>query len=247
YSGFHAFPEEFEKLNGLRPERTKPSGSTNFPELQVYGPLPDMVDWRQRGAVTRVKDQGDCGSCWAFSTIGAMEGQQFLRSGSLTELSEQNILDCSDEKYGNYGCDGGLMMNAFAYVIDNNGVDTEKSYPYLGYQGVCRYSNLTRGSSAFGSRLLPYGDEDMMKLAVAVVGPISVAFNANPIIFYNGGVFYEEDCSDWINHGVTAVGYGTDKVKLKNGTTVMMDYWLLKNSWGSDWGENGYLRIARNQ
>uniref|UniRef100_A0A915PQQ5 Cathepsin L-like n=1 Tax=Setaria digitata TaxID=48799 RepID=A0A915PQQ5_9BILA len=211
--------------------------------------LPESVDWRDFGAVTPVKDQGFCGSCWAFSAVGALEGQHFLRTGNLIELSEQNLIDCSsNDIYGNEGCDGGLMMDAFRYVADNDGIDTEKSYPYEGYQRkFCDYSNQTRGTTALGSKLLPEGDELQLQIAVAKIGPISVAINAAMVQFYKKGIFSSPTCSKSIDHAMLAIGYGTDKVKLKNGSTKIVDYWLIKNSWGSGWGDDGYLKLARNQ
>ncbi|VDN04313.1 unnamed protein product [Thelazia callipaeda] len=240
-------PEELSKLHGFRLDKLDKRDPKHVAKLQSNRFIPNEIDWRKLGAVTEVKDQGNCRSCWAFSAVAALEGQHFLRTGNLVSLSEQNILDCSGEKYGNYGCDGGLMMNAFEYVIDNNGVDIASRYPYLAFQNRCKYSNLTRGSSAFGRKLLPYGDEEIMKMAVALIGPISAAFNADKVVSYSKGIFSDENCSKVINHGVTIVGYGTEQVEMKNGTLKLVDYWLIKNSWGVNFGEQGYLRMVRNK
>ncbi|XP_058793260.1 procathepsin L-like [Phymastichus coffea] len=204
--------------------------------------LPNQIDWRKQGAVSPIKDQGECGSCWAFSSTGALEGQHFRRNGTLISLSEQNLVDCSG-RYGNNGCDGGLMQFAFAYVKANRGIDTEKSYPYEGEDDACRYNPRNRGADDVGYVSIPRAREDKLQAAVATVGPISVAIDADSddFIFYESGIFYSNECSSvMLDHAVLAVGYGTDN---KTGK----DYWLVKNSWGEDWGEKGYVRMSRNR
>ncbi|CAG9538329.1 unnamed protein product [Cercopithifilaria johnstoni] len=240
-------PEEFDKLHGFQSTMMKRNHFKNVVPMKIRGPLPKKVDWRSLGAVTKVKDQGNCGSCWTFSATGALEGQHFLRTGKLIELSEQNLLDCSSNNiYGNSGCDGGLMMDAFRYVVKNDGIDTEESYPYDGYQYFCRYSNLTRGTTAYGGNFLPEGDELQLQAAVATIGPISVAVDAKLLKFYKRGIFSTKNCSPTPNHAILAVGYGTERVKFKNGTEKMVDYWLIKNSWSKHWGIKGYFKLGRN-
>nr|ACF48469.1 cathepsin L [Triatoma brasiliensis] len=229
---------EFKALmNGFKmsPD-TKRNGELYFPSNSN---LPKTVDWRQKGAVTPVKDQGQCGSCWSFSATGSLEGQVFLKTGKLVSLSEQNLVDCSTS-YGNNGCEGGLMDQAFQYVSDNKGIDTEASYPYEARENTCRFKKNKVGGTDKGHVDIPAGDEKALQNALATVGPISVAIDANhgSFQFYSKGVYNEPNCSSYdLDHGVLAVGYGTE-----NG----QDYWLVKNSWGPSWGENGYIKIARN-
>ncbi|XP_048085058.1 LOW QUALITY PROTEIN: cathepsin S-like [Alosa alosa] len=205
--------------------------------LLLQRPLPEAVDWRTKGFVTEVKMQGNCGSCWAFSAVGALEGQLKKTSGSLVSLSAQNLVDCAT-KYRTYGCHGGFMTNAFRYVIDNQGIDSEKDYPYEGREGRCRYNPSYRAANCTSYNCLPKDEQALME-AVAHIGPIAVAIDASLLtfMFYRSGVYRDPACSQNVNHGVLLVGYGT---------LGGHDYWLVKNSWGKHFGEGGYIKIARN-
>ncbi|CAH9111092.1 unnamed protein product [Cuscuta epithymum] len=199
--------------------------------------LPDSVDWREKGAVSEVKNQGSCGSCWAFSTIAAVEGVNKIVSGSLVSLSEQELVDC-DTSY-NEGCNGGLMDYAFEFIIKNGGIDTEKDYPYTAKDGKCDSyrKNNAKVVTIDGYEDVPVNNEAALKKALANQ-PIAVAIEAGGMDFqlYESGIF-TGSCGTDLDHGVAVVGYGTE-----NG----VDYWIVKNSWGAAWGEKGYVRMQRN-
>ncbi|KAK9690912.1 hypothetical protein RND81_09G162800 [Saponaria officinalis] len=198
--------------------------------------LPVTVDWREKGAVAHVKDQGQCGSCWAFSAIAAVEGINKIVTGDLITLSEQELVDC-DTSY-NSGCDGGLMDYAFQFIINNGGIDTDKDYPYKGTDGSCDQYRNAKVVTIDDLEDVPENDEKALQKAVANQ-PVSVAIEAGGRAFqlYKSGVF-TGSCGTALDHGVVAVGYGT--------TDDGKDYWIVRNSWGADWGENGYLRMERN-
>ncbi|KAF2294668.1 hypothetical protein P3X46_013848 [Hevea brasiliensis] len=198
--------------------------------------LPEKVDWREKGAVVPVKDQGQCGSCWAFSTIGAVEGINQIVTGDLISLSEQELVDC-DTSY-NQGCNGGLMDYAFEFIIKNGGIDTEEDYPYKATDNLCDPNRKNaKVVTIDGYEDVPENDENSLKKAVAHQ-PVSVAIEAGGRAFqlYQSGVFTGR-CGTQLDHGVVAVGYGTE-----NG----VDYWIVRNSWGPEWGEKGYIKLERN-
>jgi len=207
----------------------------------VKGPQADTVNWADKGAVTGIKNQGQCGSCWSFSTTGSVEGAHFLSTGNLVSLSEQNLMDCSFS-YGNQGCNGGLMDDAFKYIIANKGIDTEASYPYQTATTYnCVYQAANSGATISSYTDVNSGDETALATAVNMK-PVSVAIDAshNSFQLYVSGIYYEPACSATsLDHGVLAVGYGT------NGTSS--DYWIVKNSWGTSWGMAGYIQMSRNR
>ncbi|XP_053156905.1 procathepsin L-like [Hemicordylus capensis] len=199
---------------------------------------PKWVDWRTNGHVTQVKDQGKCGSCWAFSATGALEAFHFKNTGKLVSLSEQNLIDCA-RKPGE-GCEEGYYTTAFKYVQDNKGINSEETYPYEGEEGLCRYQPSKKVATCTDFRSYGDWDETHLEKLVATVGPISVSVNANCLRHYESGILYSESCSKTTNHAMLVVGYVSTK---KNAETF--GYWILKNSWGTHWGRNGYGRIAK--
>lgn len=198
---------------------------------------PSSLDWRKKGVVTAVKDQGDCGSCWSFSSTGAIEGINAISTGDLISLSEQELVDCDST---NEGCDGGYMDYAFEWVIQNGGIDTEADYPYTGEDGTC---NTTKEGYKVVTidGYTDVAETDAAVLCAVVQQPVSVGMDGSAIDFqlYSGGI-YDGDCSsdpDDIDHAVLIVGYSSEDD---------VDYWIVKNSWGTDWGLDGYFYIERN-
>lgn len=230
--------EVVQKMTGLRvpPSRSFSNDTLYTPEWE--GRVPDSIDYRKKGYVTPVKNQGQCGSCWAFSSAGALEGQLKKKTGKLLALSPQNLVDCVSE---NYGCGGGYMTTAFQYVQQNGGIDSEDAYPYVGQDESCMYNATAKAAKCRGYREIPVGNEKALKRAVARVGPVSVSIDASltSFQFYSRGVYYDENCDrDNVNHAMLVVGYGTQKGH---------KYWIIKNSWGESWGNKGYVLLARNK
>ncbi|KAF8796073.1 Cathepsin K like protein [Argiope bruennichi] len=231
--GFHTYKRGLNKysdltheeymstLNGFRVRNGMKKNVTSW-FRSINDQVPNQVDWRDDGLVTSVKDQGSCGSCWAFSTTGSLEGQHKKKTGKLVSLSEQNLIDCVTE---NNGCHGGTMDVAFEFIKKENGIDTEDSYPYEEAQDSCLFKPSGVGATCTGHAAIPTGNEKALKQAVATLGPISVAIDAHHESFhdYKIGIYDEPNCGNELSdltHAVLVIGYGTE-----DGA----DYWLVKN------------------
>jgi cathepsin L len=239
--GFEKELNQFADLNDYEFKQLLGYKSNSRQEERMEVSLDDVsapasVDWRNNGAVTGVKNQGSCGSCWAFSATGAIEGAYKVKSGSLISLSEQQFVDCS-KSYGNNGCNGGLMDNAFKYAAAYK-IESESDYPYTGRQGSCGYS-AAKGKVQLRSHADVKANSPSSLQAAVAQQPVSVAIEADKSVFqsYKSGIITSTACGTTLDHGVLVVGYGTD---------AGQDYWLLKNSWGTTWGEKGFFRIARS-
>jgi len=226
----------FVKSSSLEIERFHTIGNHD----NTHGDVPDTIDWRDRNAVTSIKNQQQCGSCWAFSATGSIEGAYAITKGKLVSLSEQQLVDCDK---GDNGCNGGIMTSAYEYVIKNGGLDSESCYPYEARDDTCRFdkSCVSATISSYGT-VSPNNDTAMVEALARQ--PVSIAIYAAGSTFqhYNGGVYDDPTCysdQSHLDHGVLLVGYGT--------TTDGKDYYILKNSWGTSWGKNGYMQIARGK
>jgi cathepsin L len=231
---------EYQTLLGARVSSTDGPLSTPYKPSGVAAP--DSYDWRTQGAVVGIKDQGQCGSCWAFSAIAAQESQYYIVQKSLQSLSEQNLVDCVTTCDG---CDGGLEELAYQYIIQKQGglLNLETDYPYTARDGTCRYNAAKGYNKVVSYQNVKSGDENDLLNYVGTVGVADVAIDAshNSFQLYKSGVYNEPSCGNSeysLDHAVGCIGYGTD------GSTA---YWLVRNSWGTSWGEKGYIRMSRNK
>ena len=226
-------PAEFKRILSLKP---RTSNGAAMPSSNVS--IPASIDWRTEGAVNAVKDQGQCGSCWAFSAVAAMEGRWKIKSGNLLNLSEQQLVDCSGS-YGNEGCNGGWMDQGFEYAKDFF-MMTQADYPYKAIDQSCAY-NAAKATpvktTGAGFTDVTQNNANELKVAIAA-GPVSVAIEADTFVFqfYSGGILNSKNCGTNLDHGVAAVGYGVD--------TTKGEYYIVRNSWGASWGLKGYVNIA---
>jgi len=229
--------EEFKEqyVSGLKAAPVGSYGCKSFSSSALNAPA--SIDWRNKGAVTSVKDQGQCGSCWTFSATGAVEGAWAISKGQLIDLSEQELVDCATGvAYGSHGCSGGQMEGAFKYIVEK-GQCSLSSYPYTAANGVCQKCTAVAHISSC-SDVKP-NDQLSLKAAVAQQ-PVAIAIEADTRYFqsYSSGVLTSSSCGTTLDHGVLIVGYGEE-----NG----IKYWLVKNSWSTTWGDKGYVKIARSE
>lgn len=235
--------KEMQKYKGLLNESYHDNSAKKFvpPKIDVeVTPIPKTLDWREYGAVAKVRSQGICGSCYAYAVTGAIEGAHYLKTGDMVDLSVQQIVDCS-WGFANKGCKGGYPYRAMQWIVKHGGIATRKSYGnYLAQEGYCHFNNITNGASLEGYFNVSAGNSTELKMALALYGPVTVLINTRPrsFKFYDSGVYYDKKCDRRLDHAALAVGYGEE-----NG----QEYWLIKNSWSLSWGSEGFIKIsARN-
>lgn len=233
-------PSEYKSLLGLEIPQNYAKLHKNKPSKYINSDIPDSCDWRDHNAVTGIKDQGNCGGCWAFSAIATSESAYAIKSGNLISLSEQNLIDCA---HSCSGCKGGWPQNALDDILKSQQgqFNSEGDYPYKAVPGYCNFDSNKAVGKVTEYISINSEDENDLKEKVALYGVASVCISAgnSPFMSYSGGILDDNDCNEYaINHAVAAVGYGVE-----NG----IDYWIVKNSWGSDWGEEGYVRMIRNK
>jgi cathepsin L len=235
--------EFLRQLTGLRKSQRgeeKVKRLRKAPQKSKNARIPKAFDWREKGGVTPVKFQGDCGSCWSFAAAGAIEGHVFRKTGRLPNLSEQNLVDCGEEDDGLAGCDGGFQEYAFQFVTQQRGIAVNEKYPYVDRKDTCHYTDSLKGAQITGFATIPPNDEQTMKEVVATLGPLACSINGlESLLLYKKGIYNDEECNQGeVNHSVLVVGYGSEKGE---------DYWIIKNSWDSVWGEDGYFRLPRGK
>lgn len=235
--------QEFANKINMAPMTAPPKSFCTPAPAEASQDNPASVDWRTKGYVTPIKNQEHCGSCWAFSTVGSLEGAHFKKTGKLVSLSEQNLVDCSKAE-GNMGCHGGTMDKGFTYIHTNGGIDTEASYPYKGVDGTCDFNKDNVGATVSACYDVKHQDEGALETAVATIGPVSIAIDAHLRSFqlYKEGIYHDKMCSSVrLDHGVLAVGYSNATTKSGH------NYWIVKNSWGEEWGDKGYIHMAKDK
>lgn len=240
FSGMNS--EDFKNYLGYSGEFQKNNLRKNYNSIDKSSLL-TSINWIEKGGVTPVKDQGQCGSCWSFSTTGGLEGAYFVKYGTLLSFSEQQLVDCDNFKNGgkDHGCNGGLMDNAFTWVGKNGGLCLESSYPYVSgvteTDGTCQKTCEINTKSKVQSFIDVEPNSDSSMMSALSINPVSIAIEADQKEFqlYKSGVF-TASCGTNLDHGVLTVGYGTMDNK---------DYYIVKNSWGNTWGVNGYIYLGR--
>ncbi|KAL7014447.1 hypothetical protein ACKWTF_015933 [Chironomus riparius] len=235
------FEEKQQFLSGEKVfEPRNESATLRFVRAAKFKSAPPELNWVKEGRVNPIHDQKKCGSCWAYTAAGVAEGA-LLKKGINTRLSEQNLVDCS-KNGGNSGCNGGDAYYALKYIA-SNGIAAYEDYPYTAKNGKCKASSSKKVPLKLGNVKFEKlrGNENRLKDIVANYGPVGIAIRAaDSFMNYESGVYNNPKCSRNLDHAMLLVGYGHDN-------KTNMDYWLIKNSWGTSWGENGYVRMARNK
>ncbi|OHT02180.1 Digestive cysteine proteinase 2 [Tritrichomonas foetus] len=233
-------PSEYRSLLGANPPDISKPAFSRPSDKQNKINAPDSFDWREKGVINSIRNQGNCRSCWAFSTISSCESSYAIKSGQLLSFSEQNLVDCCSECYG---CNGGWPDKAVDHIcfVQGGQLNSQKDYPYTGIEGTCKYDSSKAIGEITGYQGIWPGSEEALQEKLVSLGVVSVCIHSGTSEFmsYSGGIFDLPTCSQtFLDHAVNVVGYGTEN---------SVDYWIVRNTWGVEWGEEGYVRMSRNK